>query len=132
MPNKLIYELEDLLYYLYPDSLIPELFESLGSKASLEFIEVFSDTTLKVPSHKRIMDLQRNIEIYENLTYVPGAATERALARKYGVTPDFIKKVYKRMRSEYPRIQRFLARGRTKTPVRITTKLPICKEKMEK
>lgn len=127
--KKLTYELEDLLYYLYPETLIPELFDSLGADAALNFIEVFSDTTVKVPSYKKIRDLERNIEIYENLAYVPGESTEKTLCKKYGLGIDFIRRVYRRMRSEYPRIERFLMRERKKTPIRITTKLPLYQEK---
>lgn len=124
-------ELTDLIHYLYRDTIAPELFELFGEDLALEFIQIFGGTMMKVPSYKRVLELQRNIEIYEALCYAYSSDTIKRLAQTYGVTEVWIKKLYSLMRHKYPKIYDFMKNIRDSKPVNVTTRRKVADKNVD-
>lgn len=114
--------LSELILYLYRDTLLPELFELLGEELGLEFVQMFGGLRIEVPSYQKVLELERDLDIYESLCYLNSQQTVRNLAQKYSVTEVWIRELYKNMRRKYPTIQRFVEKARSSQPVRVTTR----------
>lgn len=115
-------ELRDLIFYLYQETLVPELFKTLGEESAIDFIKVFGGMRIEVPTFRKVQDLQRNIDIYESLCHVPGAETIKTLAQKYDVTPVWVREIHRKMRREYPRIKSYMDRVTGCKEVLVTTR----------
>lgn len=114
--------LKEMFYYVYNNTLIPELFELLGEELAVEFIQVFSGTKLKVPNYKKILDLKRNLEIYETLNAASGNFAVQELAKKYNVTQVWIREISRNMKIEHLKIQKFLEKTRARKNLHVTTR----------
>lgn len=114
--------LKEMFYYVYNNTLIPELFELLGEDLAVEFIQVFSGAKVAVPNYRKVMNLQRNLEIYETLSSAPGDFAVQELAKKYGVTEVWIREINRNMKIEHLKIQKFLEKLRSREKLRVTTK----------
>lgn len=121
MENRLVgIELKDIMHYLYQDTLVPELFSFLGEELAIEFVQIFGGTKINVPSWKKVMDLQRNLEIFEEMCFASSAATVKRMAAKYDITEVWVRRIYALMRSEVPKIMKFLENSE-ESPIKITT-----------
>ena len=109
-----------LLFYLYRNTLVPELFETLGDENAIRFIKVFGGTTLTVPSYKKMSDLENQIEIHKSLSFINTGETVRDLARRYGITRTWVVVLHQKMKTEYPKILKFIEDF--KKQITITTK----------
>ena len=114
--------LKELIFYLYRDTLLPELYDLLGEEETLKVALVFGGMKIAIPSMKEINDLKRNIDIFLSFSYSQSHETLRFLADKYDVTEVWIRAVYKKMHREYPKILRHLKELGAMTPVNITTR----------
>ena len=115
-------ELSDLVLYLYKDTIIPELFELLGDRKAMIFLQVFGDTKMKVPSYSKVLDLERNIEIYETLSYAYSDDAIKTLADNYEVTEVWVKKVYNVMKRKYGEIVDFINKSKETKKLNITSR----------
>ncbi len=114
--------LKELIFYLYRDTLLPELYDLLGEEETLKLVLVFGGMKIAIPSMKEINDLKRNIDVFLSLSYSQGRETLTFLADKYDVTEVWIRAVYKRMHREYPKILRHLRELGAMDPVHVTTR----------
>lgn len=117
--------LKEMFYYAFNNSLIPELFELLGEELAVEFIQVFSGAKLAVPNYRKVLNLRRNLEIYETLSAQPGDFAVQELAKKYKVTEVWIREINRNMKIEHLKIQKFLEKMRAREKLRVTTKREI-------
>lgn len=122
MQNKLEFQLTELINYIYKDTILPELFEIIGEEETLKLIQIFGGMSIKIPSYKKILDLKRNIEIYETLAYASSSSSVKLLAQKYNITEIWVCNICRMMRLEYPKIQKFLKENSKDTVVTITTR----------
>lgn len=113
--------LKELIYYLYRNTLLPDLYEVLGEEHTLKLAMVFGGMKIAIPSMKEINDLKRNIDIFETLSYSQSLETAKLLADKYEVTEVWVRAVYKKMHREYPRIVANMQAIKACPPVRVTT-----------
>nr|BDD47579.1 hypothetical protein 13 [bacterium] len=104
------FSFKHMIYYLYGDTLLPEIYEELGEKNTLKLVSIFGGVKLTIPSYTRIKELQRNVDIYETLCHAQSVETIRLLADKYEVSRVWIRSIFNRMRREYPRIVDFIER----------------------
>ncbi len=114
--------LKELIFYLYQDTLLPELYDLLGEEETLKLVLVFGGMKIAIPSMKEINDLKRNIDIFLSLSYSQSHETLRFLADKYDVTDVWIRALYKKMHREYPKIMQQLQELRAMDPVHVTTR----------
>ncbi len=114
--------LKELIFYLYRDTLLPEMYDLLGEEETLKLVLVFGGMKISIPSMKEINDLKRNIDVFLSLSYSQGHETLQFLADKYEVTDVWIRAVYKKMHREYPKILQHLQELRAMDPVHITTR----------
>ncbi|MBI4237556.1 MAG: hypothetical protein HY696_03950 [Deltaproteobacteria bacterium] len=114
--------LKELIFYLYRDTLLPEMYDLLGEEETLKLVLVFGGMKISIPSMKEINDLKRNIDVFLSLSYSQGHETLRFLADKYEVTEVWIRAVYKKMHREYPKILQHLRELSAMDPVHITTR----------
>lgn len=125
--------LKELIYYLYRNTLLPDLYEVLGEENTLKLVMVFGGMKIAIPSMKEINDLKRNLDIFETLSYSQSLETVKLLADKYEVTEVWIRAVYKKMHREYPRIVANMKAIKASPPVEITTRRnPVHEEKSHK
>lgn len=116
------FSLRQMIYYLYRDTLLPEIYEELGEQTTIKLISIFGGVKITVPSYTKIKELKRNIDIYETLCHAQGKETVRILAYKYGVSEVWIRSVFKKMRREYSRIIEFMEMIDNPKKVTISTK----------
>lgn len=121
-------ELRDLIYFLYEDTLIPDLFDILGEDLAVQFVKVFGGMKIEVPSFNKVLELQRNIEIYENLSYINNEETVKAIADRYGITNVWVREIFRSMKKKYPEIEKFIQKMNEERKVRVTTKRPSVKK----
>lgn len=114
--------IRDLLFYCYKDTLVPELFDFLGEDLAVEFFKVFGGMNLQVPSYKRALELERNIDIYDTLSLDPAQSTVLRLSERYEITRTRVREIFKTMVIEYPKIARFMEQVDGNHKVKITTK----------
>lgn len=114
--------LKELIFYLYRNTLLPDLYEVLGEEHTLKLAMVFGGMKIAIPSMKELNDLKRNLDIFETLSYSQSLETVRLLADKYEVTEVWVRAVYKKMHREYPRIMANMQSIKVNPPVRITTR----------
>jgi hypothetical protein len=114
--------LKELIFYLYRDTLLPELYDLLGEEETLKLVLVFGGMKIAIPSTKEINDLKRNIDVFLSLSYSQGRETLTFLADKYDVTEVWIRAVYKKMHREYPKILQHLRELGAMDPVHVTTR----------
>lgn len=101
----------DVLYVLLVHSdrfsVLPELYEIFGREALLKFLDLFSGTTISVPSAEDLRSAIRDMTIYTRL--VGATASSRSsrverLADEYGVSKQTVEKRFdkvKEMMSAY-------------------------------
>lgn len=104
------FNFKQMIYYLYGDTLLPEIYEELGETNTLKLISIFGGVKLTIPSYDKIKELQRNVDIYETLCHAQSKETVQVLADKYEVSRVWIRSIFNRMRREYPRIVDFVER----------------------
>lgn len=121
-PGILNCRLQELILYQYRDTLMPELFDLLGEDLVLKFIQQFGGLKLEVPSFQKVLDLKRDLDVYQTLSSSNNEKSVRILAEKYGVTEVWIRELYKGMMFKYPKIKAFVERVRSKEPVWLTTR----------
>lgn len=121
MANKLGYDLRDLIEYEYRDTLFPELVDLIGEENALKLIKVFGGIELSLPAYKRVVTMQRDIEIYETLCYVNTETTIQELAAKFGITEVWVREIFKMMRVTYEQFSNWL-QSREENFLHITTK----------
>lgn len=114
-------ELENVLEYLYADTILPELHAALGTDCTYKLLAIFGGMKITVPSYNRIKEFKRNVDIYEALCYSNCKDTIRMLADKYDVTEVWVRSIFKRMRREYPRMMDFMMHQRDSV-VNVTTR----------
>lgn len=121
-------DIKELILFSYRDSLLPELFDFLGDKTAIQFIQLFGGVRLELPPYQEIIRLKRDIEIYETLCKVrPQRFSNHhpsvlALSDKYELAGVSIQKIYGEMTAKYKNIKRFVEKSRSASPVRLTTK----------
>lgn len=125
--TRLDFGFKQMIYYLYGDTLLPEIFEEIGEENTLKLISVFGGIKFAIPSYSKIRELKRNIDIYETLCHAHCNESIRILADKYEVTPVWIRAIFKKMRREYPRIIKFIETVEEPSEVAISTKRSVCK-----
>ncbi len=126
--TRLDFGLKQMIYYLYRDTLLPEIYEEIGEEDTLKLISIFGGVKLTIPSYTKIKELKRNIDIYETICHAQCNETVRLLADKYEVTPVWIRAIFKKMRREYPRIIKFMEVIEEPSEVTISTKRNLCKK----
>lgn len=125
--TRLDFGLKQMIYYLYRDTLLPEIYDEIGEENTLKLISIFGGVKLTIPSYVKIKELKRNIDIYETICHAQCNETVRLLADKYEVTPVWIRAIFKKMRREYPRIIKFMEMIEEPSEVTISTKRNLCK-----
>ncbi len=76
---------------------LPELYDIFGREATINFLEIFSGCTLKVPSVQKLEKLARDVTVYTRIERAPGnqkSAIVKALATDYELTEDRIRSLY--------------------------------------
>ena len=86
---------------LYPRSLLADFKRVFGEESTRKFIEVFSGTTIDVPSRRTIDNLERDVVIYESLCVSTDARQSRKLgehlANRFGLTRKKVREIYAQM-----------------------------------
>lgn len=116
------FSLKQLIYYIYEETVLPEMFDLLGEESMKKLILVFGGLKITIPTYKEIKDLKRNIDIYKTLSYSQSSETVQFLAEKYNVTTSWIHLIFKKMRREYSKILDSIEKVEQPEKVRITTK----------
>lgn len=103
---------------MFPRSLLGEFLEIFGKENTIKLIDVFSGTTLEIPSRRKLEALDRDIHIYEALCSCTGRKqtrrTQKALAHKHNLTEKHIREIYKRLEQQLKENKKFkLADERT-------------------
>lgn len=117
-----MYNLHDLLLYLYEDTLIPELFDLLGEDETIKLVKVFGGMKIDLPAYKKVSDLKRNIEIYECLTRRKDHVIIKRLAEKYGITEVWVREMFRKMQTEFPKIREFVEERKNIEKVFVTSR----------
>jgi hypothetical protein len=93
---------------IFPRSFLAEFMATFGEKNTQLLLDVFSGTTLEVPSRRTLDNAQRDIIIYETLYTSPNARkTKHILALKYNISPERIWKIFRSMRKQIGENKRF-------------------------
>lgn len=129
--KRLDFSLRQMIYYLYRDTLLPEIYEELGEAATLKLISIFGGVKFTIPSYSKIKELKRNIDVYETLCHAQGKETVRLLAYKYGVSEVWIRSVFRKMRTEYSKIMDFMEKMDRPKRIRISTQRNLVHGKKE-
>jgi hypothetical protein len=85
-------------------SILPELYEVFGQEKLLKFLDIFSGTTVEVPSRALLEHAVRDTYIYVSIRkveYNGGARSEviKTLARRYGISDDRVRSIYLEMKN---------------------------------
>jgi hypothetical protein len=102
---------------------IPEIYEIFGATYTLPFLDIFSNTTVKVPSRRVLEDAIRDTCVYIQLEQTPeGHKTQvvRDLAVKYGITGQRVRSIYYETQQ---RLRRFKLPRLSKVPERSDVRL---------
>jgi len=89
-----------MLLYNNEMSLLPELYEIFGKECLLKFLDLFSGTTVKVPSALEIQHSLRDVSIFLSLHKCPKDRRQNALhslAQYHNVTESHVAVTYKRV-----------------------------------
>lgn len=103
---------------MYPRSLLGEFLEVFGKTNTIKLIDIFSGTTLEIPSRRRLEALDRDIQIYEAICSCTNKkqlkAVRKKLANKHNLTEKHIRDIFKRLERQLKENRRFkLADERT-------------------
>jgi len=74
-------------------SLIPELLEIFGRKATYDFLRVFSGKKLEVPSAKELETSIRDVKIFMTLRRGVTEGLLHSLASEYDLTPEAVRQL---------------------------------------
>ena len=89
--KKLIDVIELVLLYKFSDTLLPEIYGVIGKDKFIEFLSVFSGTTVKVPSFEELKNAIRDAIIYAE---VKKGSSTKYLAKEYGITEKEVEEIY--------------------------------------
>lgn len=102
--GKYVAVLRVVMQLAYPKGHLPELFEVFGKEKLLQFLDVFSGTTVKVPSQDALEHCMRDVVIYLRLYDLPPShrpKAVRALARKYQTTSGDVRGTFVRIEKAF-------------------------------
>ena len=114
---------------MFPRSLLGEFLEIFGKENTTKLIDVFSGTTLEIPSRKKLEILERDIQIYDSLCSCTSQKQTRKmkkrLACKHGLTEKHVRDIFKRLERQLKENRRFkIADDRTGRLVGSRLKVP--------
>jgi hypothetical protein len=96
---------------MYPRSLLAEFYTIFGEATTIKIIDVFSGTTLEIPSRKSLEVADRDIRIYEALCPCTSSkqtrAVEERMAEKYELSIQRVREIYKNMKRQMGENKRF-------------------------
>jgi Mor family transcriptional regulator len=96
---------------MYPRSLLSEFQEVFGEKMTVRIIEVFSGTTLEIPSRRDIEIADRDITIYESLAVCTNSRqlrdTMESLGKRFNLSERRVGEVFRRMKKQLQENKRF-------------------------
>ena len=78
-------------------TLIPDLIGIFGAESAVKFIDIFSGSTIKVPSKDILQTLVRDANIYTELKRDWGEA--KNLSNTYEISLDLVHSIFKRVDS---------------------------------
>lgn len=108
----------DRIKKMFPRSLLGEFLEIFGKQNTIKLIDVFSGTTLEIPSRRKLEILDRDIQIYEELSSCTSRGQQKtlrkSLAKKHSLSETQIRDVFKKMEKQLRENRKFkLADERT-------------------
>jgi len=116
------FSFKQLIYYVYQDTVFPEIYELIGEKNTLKLLSVFGGIRVTFPSDKELKALKRNIDIFKTLSYSQSTETTRMLGKKYDITTAWVHALYKQTRREFPKILKSIQKIEDPEMVHITTR----------
>lgn len=121
MSKGLRIDLGDMISFLYQDTLVPEIFDVFGEEVGLKFLMIFGGTTVTFPAYKKVLDLKRNLDIYNELEKEHDQECVQRLAKKYNISDVWVRELYATSKENFKKIEEFL-KERSEQYVLVTTK----------
>lgn len=125
MSKRLRIDLSDMIAFLYQDTLVPEIFEVFGEEVGLKFLMLFGGTTVTFPAYKKVLDLKRNLDIYNEMNRNPDQECVQRLAKKYNISDVWVRELYASSKDSFTKLEDFL-KERSEGFVMVTTKRDGC------
>lgn len=122
-------DIKVLVSWLYKDSILPEFLQLFGEEITMDVLRVFGGMRIQIPSYKKVLDLKRDIDIYECLSYVNSLETVRSLAKKYDISEIWVNTLFKTMKRQYPKIVKFMETMEKGETIVVTSKRRIREER---
>lgn len=80
-------------------SILPEIYEIFGKDSMIKFLDIFSGTTIKVPSRHIIEKAIQQVDIYIQLTDKHTSQVAEHLAEQYGLEITGVWSTYQQMKN---------------------------------
>ncbi len=78
---------------------LPELLDLFGEDKLLKFLDVFSGTSIQVPSREKLGKSIRDVDIFCRLEYAKHKPTYKELSEEYEVSEKYIYLTYNRIKA---------------------------------
>jgi Mor transcription activator family len=99
------------LKIMFPRSILSEFCELFGPKHTETLIDVFSGTTLEIPSRQTIENAERDILIYETLclctTASQSSACGKTLCKRFNISRRRLREIFHRMEKQLSENKKF-------------------------
>ena len=99
------------LRVMFPRSLLAEFTEIFGEANARKLIDVFSGTTLEIPSRKALENAERDMLIYEllSISTSPQQGKEKRdkLSRKYNLSKGRVQEIFRQMKRQVKENRKF-------------------------